>query len=217
MTLRQCRVPGCDRSAASRYSSYCPAHRKRDKRHGHPLQEAITVRALKPYRKRIERVLEGDNPNGKHRKRLEDACRALTWWAKDYLRKPVRIRHYRQAAQAILAVFEENEPEAVGTVIGGMVLMWREEPRRFRSDEGFFFQMARRFRGLSDQHIGVTFDRKLGKTRKTHRDYPPRATRALSEMLIEAFKTFVAGVVIATESETAKTIDRLEESSSRVH
>ena len=45
-----CRVTSCDHPVTG-YGVYCSGHRTRDRRHGHPEQQAVTSGALKPHRK----------------------------------------------------------------------------------------------------------------------------------------------------------------------
>lgn len=58
MTVRTCRAPGCG-ARTNRYGAFCPTHRSRSRRHGHPEQESITkadlTQHLKLVRARIAR------------------------------------------------------------------------------------------------------------------------------------------------------------------
>lgn len=56
--MRPCRVPGCQRKAASRFAIYCSAHVSAFRRHGHPEQQGVPARDLKPYRERARRWLD---------------------------------------------------------------------------------------------------------------------------------------------------------------
>ena len=60
--------------------------------------------------------------------------------------------------------------------------MWELEPRRFRSDQAFWVQLARRVRGLTDVNFGERWDNARGKVRRCYRELTPRANITLGQM-----------------------------------
>jgi hypothetical protein len=47
-----CSIPGCTRERP-RYSPLCSTHKKVKARHGHPLQVAVKMKELEPYKKAV--------------------------------------------------------------------------------------------------------------------------------------------------------------------
>jgi hypothetical protein len=74
--------------------------------------------------------------------------------------------------------------EAVETVLA-MFLMLEQEPRRFRSDDAFRFQLARRVRGLTDVNQGTWFDHRAQRVKRVYRDAAPKTTAYIGELLAE--------------------------------
>ena len=52
--------------------------------------------------------------------------------------------------------------------------VWELEPRRFRSDQAFWVQLARRARGLTDVNFGERWDNVRGKVQRCYRELTPR-------------------------------------------
>lgn len=93
--------------------------------------------------------------------------------------------HERRAAQEIVKLTTSVEPkEAIETVLA-MVMMWDQEPRRFRSDAGFQSQLVRRVRALADMNIGVYFDDSSGRAKRVYRDLPPRVVKTMADWIIK--------------------------------
>ncbi|BCB21153.1 hypothetical protein [Bosea sp. ANAM02] len=93
--------------------------------------------------------------------------------------------HERRAAQEIVKLTTSVEPkEAIETVLA-MVMMWDQEPRRFRSNEGFRSQLVRRVRALADMNIGVYFDDSSGRSKRVYRDLPPRVVKTMADWIIK--------------------------------
>jgi hypothetical protein len=82
--------------------------------------------------------------------------------------------------------------------------MAENDPRRFRTDDAFRFQLVRRVRALTELNRGTWQDRRTGRTRHAYRDVGPRATTYLAEMLAETLG--VIGLTVARmDRDQAKT------------
>ncbi len=82
----------------------------------------------------------------------------------------------------------------VETVLA-MYVMGNDDARRFKSDDAFWFQLARRVRGLTDMNAGSWYDHNTGKMKRVYRDTPRKVTLALAHMLGDAFGA--AGIYLA--------------------
>jgi hypothetical protein len=58
-----CSIPGCTRERP-RYSPLCSTHKKVKARHGHPLQVAVKMKELEPYKKAVRNCLDLPGFNG---------------------------------------------------------------------------------------------------------------------------------------------------------
>ena len=65
-------------------------------------------------------------------------------------------------------------------------VMQELDPRRFRSDPGFRFQLVRRVRALADVNAGQRWDDKAEKVRRVYRELTPRAVATMGQWLAEA-------------------------------
>jgi hypothetical protein len=63
--------------------------------------------------------------------------------------------------------------------------MWEMEPRKFRSDEGFRTQLARRVRRLTEVNAAHYFDAAANKGKRVYRDVAPRAAKVFAGWLAE--------------------------------
>jgi hypothetical protein len=155
--LRTCRAPGCRAFAASSFAAYCPTHRRNLRRHGAVDQKAITKAHLRPYLKAVrERIAK--NPDSPAWTTLDARWRALVDHAEGILGQFSRGRAMNRfevaAAREVVKLGKEVKPREVVEATCGMVAMWVIEPRKFRSDEAFWVQLARRVRGLTDVNFG---------------------------------------------------------------
>jgi hypothetical protein len=89
------------------------------------------------------------------------------------------------AAREVVKLGEEVKPREVVEVTCAVVVMWVIEPRRFRSDDAFWVQLARRVRGLTDVNFGERWDNVRGKVRRCYRELTPRASITLGRWLAE--------------------------------
>jgi hypothetical protein len=107
----------------------------------------------------------------------------------------VHIRQHRLAYEEIMKLANHVKPAGVVETIVAMYLMQEQEPRRFRSDDGFRFQLVRRVRGLSEVNRGTWYDNKIGRVKGVYRDLAPKATEYLGELL--ATTLGAAGLYVA--------------------
>lgn len=195
--MRTCRLPGCGRRTTT-YGVYCTSCNATNRRHGDPQQRGITKADLKYYleitRARIEK--NGDNPAWKQ---LEGNWNAAVRDAQAYIRsyqsgRPVHSV-YRRACEDLVRVAEDVEPMKVIETAIAMFVMYDQEPRKFRSDEAFWFQLARRVRGLTERNIGASWNHETQKMKLYYRDVPPNVTRCFAEMVKESVG--IGGIYVA--------------------
>lgn len=193
-----CRVSGCH-GGTSRWGRYCPSHKSRDRRHGDPLQESITTAHLKPYLKLVRDRID-KNPEKQLWPKLEQCWDALTGYCRGYVAEyesgRAVVRHHRRACQEVLKLSGAVEPRQAVEIVLAMYLMLDGEPRRFRSDRGFLFQLVRRVRGVSDVNAGTWYDHSTGKTRRAYRELPPKVSASMADLLKEVLGA--AGVHFAS-------------------
>jgi hypothetical protein len=76
-----------------------------------------------------------------------------------------------------------------------MYLLQVENPRRFKSDNAFGGQLARRVRCLAPTSVGSYYDHKARKVKSVYRDAKPKTTAILARILQDTFG--VAGLTVA--------------------
>lgn len=208
---RPCRVYGCA-GHASRFGLYCPAHKSALRRHGHPEQDAITKAELKPYiaqaRRRIARNAE--NATWSH---CEARWRGIVELARGVIDEAERgepgNRHERSAAAEVVRLGEAISPAEVVETVFALYLLQEAEPRRFRSDDAFLAQLARRLRGLVEANAEVWTDKATGRAKRAYRELAPRAVAIMARWVVTALGG--VGVHLARLEER----DRAERQASR--
>jgi hypothetical protein len=60
-----------------------------------------------------------------------------------------------------------------------MFVMWEMEPRKFRSDDGFRTQLARRVRRFTEANAAHYFDATANKGKRVYRDVAPRGSQGV--------------------------------------
>lgn len=185
--MKQCNIAGCGK-AATGYSTLCSHHRKTKARHGHPLQAALRRRELQPYEKAVRQWL--DSRSGPDAWAiLSDRWEAAVAKASVYCervghRRPFQ-RNLLHASTTIVRVDQEGNGRDAIVRLLALGYLHHADPRRFRSDEAFRFQVARQFRALTDVNVGVHWDHRTGKTKRVYRDTSPKTLRALWSLLSE--------------------------------
>jgi hypothetical protein len=183
---RTCRAPGCWAPAASRFAAYCGPHRAALRRHGAVDQKALTKAQLKPYLTLVKKRI-AKNPESIAWVNLDERWVALVDHAEGILaafaKGKAGSRFERVAAQEVVKLAKEVKPREVVEVVCAMVMMWTMEPRRFRSDNAFRTQLARRVRSLTDLHVGERYDHVRGKIRRHYRELTSKAALILGHWL----------------------------------
>ena len=186
--MRDCRIPECGRQTTGR-SHYCTAHKTRDRRHGHPLQETITKTVLKPYVSAVGTWVDRQGADDLWSK-IEGNWLVLVDWARGVLASYARGRPMYhpevEAARAIVAAADDLTPRKVAETIAAMGLLWAKEPHLFKSDRAAWVQTARRFLGLSERNAGMWWHEGEGRMRRTYKDIPPRNSVFLGRLLMAA-------------------------------
>jgi len=201
--MSNCQTPGCRRHATG-HGRYCDSHRSRRRRHGHPLQETITAARLKPYVALVR--------NWVARQRRKDLWQVMeaAWAAAveraqatlaEYRSGRASLRHEVQACEDIVRVAEAAPKRRIVETVVAMAVMQVMEPRVFRSDDAFWCQLARRFRGLSDVHCGSYWNHKEGRVKRVYRDPKPKAGEALGQILMTHLGTAGPQIVRSEEAE----------------
>ena len=196
--MRYCQSPGCSRPVSG-WAHHCNSHKSRTRRHGDPQQEGITKAQLKPYLEAVRRRIakNADNPAWKT---IEGNWLALVEHARaelsSYNEGVGHIRQHRLAYEEIVKLAKDVTPAEVVHTVLALYLMAEQEPRRFRSDEGFRFQLVRRVRALTETNRGTWYDHKVRRVKRVYRDTAPKTTEYLGQCLAEVLGP--AGLYIAS-------------------
>ena len=185
-----CRAPACSHAAASRFSVYCAHHKARLRRHGAVDQDGISAAVLKPYQRRVRARIEKnrDNPAWTQLERrwldvVDHAKRILGQFEAGRAGLTVELK----AAHAVTRIADEASPRDVVVMALAMFVLLTSEPRRFKSDAGFRFQLVRRVRALGDVNAGLSYDHRSGKTQRVYKELAPKAVTVIGQWLAEAF------------------------------
>jgi hypothetical protein len=194
--MHQCIVPGCTR-LLSGWSRYCPTHKSRDRRHGHPQQRGITKAELAPYLRAVEARIakNADSPvwakiEGNWTVMVNHAMAELA----RYGAGEAFVGHERQAYQQIVRLAPLPPRDVVETALA-VYLLAEDQPRRFQSDEAFRYQLVRRVRMLTEANRGTWWNASTNKVQFAYRELSPRATEFLGELLTMTFG--LAGLHVA--------------------
>jgi hypothetical protein len=152
-------------------------------------QVAITKTDLNGYLKRVRRRIE-KNPDSAAWGQLESRWTAVVEHAKGVVASfqsgKAGARYARKAAEEVLKVAEAATPRDVIETVLAIFVMQELDPRRFRSDPGFRFQLVRRVRALADVNAGQRWDQKADKVRRVYRELTPRAVATIGQWLADA-------------------------------
>lgn len=184
---RSCITTGC-LGTTSTYGRYCPTHKTRLRRHGHPLQQGVTKADLKPYLAVVDEIMEHNRDNAtwdiavQRWNALVHHCQSIV---ATYLKGKAMVRSKVQAAQEVIRLAEHVEPLEIIRTVCAIYLMAEYRPRTFLSDQAFIHQLVRRCRGLTEANAGTWYDHTTGKTKRVYRDLPPRTVLTLGQMIAE--------------------------------
>lgn len=194
---KPCAAPGCLEATAG-YSTLCHQHKQVQRRHGHAAQVGVTVHALRPYGVRVA-ARRAKNRDSNAWVILGQRWEVVVEHSRQTLANfgagQADLRHSVQAAEQVRNLADSVPPEAVVQTALAMFLYRDDQPRRFRSDRAFDFQLVRRVRGLSTLNAGTYWDGESKRNKMVYRDLPPRTTEALAGALKDAFG--LAGVMLA--------------------
>ena len=172
------------------YSVYCEAHKRTLRRHGHPLQNAITLPDLKPYLDRVT-ARRTKNPTNPTWELLRGRWVALTAHAAASLEgnaaDVITTTYERQTAEQLLTLGETVDADVVIDTALAMFSMWEQWPSRFQSDKAFVYQLSRRVRALAEVNSGSHWSAKEGRMKRTYRDVPPKTLECFGASLRVAF------------------------------
>jgi hypothetical protein len=121
------------------------------------------------------------------------------------------LGYERRAAYEVQKIADAARPRDVVEVVLAVFIMQEMEPRRFRSDTAFRFQLVRRVRALADVNAGLSYDNKSNKVRRVYRELSPRAIAVIGQWIAEALGG--AGIHLARlerEDEGRQKAERLE-------
>jgi hypothetical protein len=161
-------------------------------------QEAISKAELKTYLKRVRQRI-AKNPESQAWGQLEARWLAVVEHAKGivagFQAGRAGTRYVRKAAEEVLKVAAVATPRDVVETVLAVFMMQEFDPRRFRSDPGFRFQLVRRVRALADVNAGQRYDHRSGKVRRVYRELAPRAVATIGQWLADMIGA--AGVHVA--------------------
>lgn len=187
--MKTCAVGGCE-APAEGYGHHCNKHRARERRHGHPEQEGVTVADLRRQTKLLGEWLARRGNAEAIRDRFRANWKAVVQHAQGELLamrgNPFRA-YERGAYEDIRKVAGEVNPDEVAMTCVAMGFMWQDQPRRFRSDKAFWVQMGRRFRTLTDHHVASRWDNEAGRVKRVYRDPSAGQAEFLGRLLSTAF------------------------------
>ncbi len=199
---KYCNALRCQETAAG-FSTLCHNHKQAQRRHGEATQTGVTVHQLRPYLARVE---------ARQAKNLDSESWTIVknQWASQEAEARVEIelaksgavfvRHRILAAEQVVHLAQAVSADSVMRTALAMFVYREDQPRRFRSDRAFDFQLVRRVRGLSTQNAGSYWDDKAKRTKLVYRDMPPRAIEALALILKNAFG--LAGLMLARKEQS---------------
>lgn len=200
---KQCRVPGCNRPIRSSIATMCESHRQRWRRHGDPLQPTIKKSELKTYIRFVERLIDQDQSG-----RVSTALMSIKTHLEskalgvvgDFDRgRPGDYRRVR-ACRELLNVSKATDHIKPALLMGAMFLLWQEQPYRFASDRGFYFEMTRLFRSLAPQNTASYWNHKTGRAHKVYRELSHSVISTIGDMILEPYLPWIARVKASWEA-----------------
>lgn len=187
--MKECSISNCNRTT-TRWGALCSTHRNRKRRHGHPSQTGVTKTELSPFRTIVQKR-RAKNSDSSFWASLEsrwtsigDHARRIT---SQYKSGVAMIRTRRKACEEIVRVADNVDSETVIETALAMMILQQQMPHRFRSDDAFRHQFARRVRGLTDLNSGTWFDRETGRVKRVYRDIPAKTAAEIGQTLIDSF------------------------------
>ena len=118
---------------------------------------------------------------------LEDRWTATVEEAKTALNRCISNRYERSAANELLSVAADSTPREIIVTVLAMFVLLHEMRWRFRSDDAFRVQLARRVRAHTSQHTRLIYNNRTGKQQRVYREMTPKAGKILGQKLSSAF------------------------------
>lgn len=209
--MSPCNVRGCAEPRTG-FSTRCRRHAKANYRHGHPTQTSIKVYQIAPFKKSISRWLT-QRPEENGWGPLRDLFTALVQQAQAEIdaseRGAVSSKYVRAACRDILNVAQEGPDKAILTVCAMYALMYHDG-LMFRSDRAFAFQLARRFRAITDINVAEHWNHRTGRVHRVYRDTSPRQLHELAVLIARGVGAVALTVIRTMEAEQAER-DRLKD------
>lgn len=197
MIGRRCAVAPCGQAVGG-YSTLCEAHKRTLRRHGHAEQKGVTVFELAAFRERVaaRRAKNAGNPTWAL---LEARWEALTAYAAATLELAVTgaasASHERAAARLLIELRDAVPAQEVIDTALAMISLEEQRPSRFKSDNAFTVEMARRVRGLGYVSAGTRWSASEGRMKRSYAEMPPRVMLHMGAALQLTFG--VAGLRLA--------------------
>jgi hypothetical protein len=107
--------------------------------------------------------------------------------AEEEVGRKVGNRYQRSAAYEVLNINSDCPAREIVTTALAMFVFWHDRPHRFRSDDAFRLQLARRVRALSHRHTGLAYSHRTGKQTRVYREMTPKAGGIVGRKLASAF------------------------------
>jgi hypothetical protein len=118
---------------------------------------------------------------------LDALWAAIVADAEEEAERRVGNRYKRSAAHEVLNINSDCPAREIVTTALAMFVFWHDRRHRFRSDDAFRLQLARRVRALSSRHTGLTYNHETGKQTRVYREMTPKAGLILGKKLASAF------------------------------
>jgi hypothetical protein len=153
---------------------------------------------LKPYIELVRKRFQANpdsNAMAETEKRWFDLIRQCQSVVVSYYQGHPSQRNRREASQELIKIAEEVSTVDVIETVLAMYLLADSDPRRFRSDEAFLYQVVRRVRALTEVNVGRWYDYKTQRNKRVYRDLTPKTTQQMGTMLISTLG--VAGLCMA--------------------
>lgn len=186
MPVRTCCVPHCTEPTSSQFSHHCQRHKSVLRRHGDALQTGVGKTELAPFRARVVARME-KNRESPLWPQLDAVWAEIVADARREAGRRVGNRYLRSAGYEVLNIDADALVREIVTTTLAMFVFWHDRPSRFRTDDAFRLQLARRVRALSGRHTGRRYDHQTGTEKRIYREMTPKAGIILGQKLSVAF------------------------------
>jgi hypothetical protein len=156
------------------------------RRQGDALQTGIGKTELGPFRARVVARME-KNRESPLWPQLDALWAEIVVDARREAGRKVGNRYQRSAAYEVLNIDADAPVREIVTTTLAMFVFWHDRPSRFRTDDAFRLQLARRVRALSSRHTGRRYDHQTGTEKRIYREMTPKAGIVLGRKLSTAF------------------------------